>query len=427
MSPRPPIRPRTFILLQLIPLLLASSAPAGESPWVITPGLGHDQFEQTYFLEDTLEIAPDSLRALRRTIEELKESYVSLEGAYGKGFTALSNTSYRTDAADRNVTQGRTRLRKGTFRLDANGRLEWKGDDRRDSISSSYWVRQITATPRLDVTEHWSLFTRGDWERTDYSKKSPFGLDYERIRGRVGSRYSGTLMETIEFSLGATSRDVPDSTRLSYDETWAQLEAAYWAFGPTTLSLLLSYRDRVYLSDETVRNHGRGALEMEARWQAAERARVDGQVSWEYWDYRQDSGAYYDFSAGVIEIAGRYSLSAAWEIAAVGRSRWEHAASSPFDEDNFSQLGGGPHVSWRPGPFVWMELAALWGKRSYGDASLVYDDYDFVQLDLRADGSVGEHVILSLAALYEQENHEDPSRDTDYAFGSFALRFPFRL
>jgi hypothetical protein len=423
------LRPRIgiWIVFALAALFHASDLSAQGASWTITPGVGHDQFEQSYFLEDTLGIDPDSLRALERTIEELKESYASVEAAYARGSTFLSNTFYATDAAARNVTLARARLRRNAVRFDLNGRLEWKGEDDRDSLSSSYLVGQFSATPRLEVSDHWSLLARADYEQTDYEVSSPYGQDYDRIRGRLGVRYDGAFLESLELTLGRTTRDVSDSARLSYDEDWVQVDASYWEWGTTTWSAVVSYRDRAYEEDGISRNHNRIAVEVSPRWQIGEKLRFDGLLSWEYWDYASDSGAYFDFSSGEVEPFLRYAASEEWEIAIGVRSRWESATTEPFNEDNFSDFGVGPSVTWRPKPLIWVEAGGLWGNRRYNELSTIYDDYGFVELDVRLDAAMGSHMTLSASASYEQENHDDPTRDADYFYGSFALRFPFRL
>lgn len=427
MTARIPPKAGFWILFVVVALSPIANLSAQSGPWTITPGIGHDQFEQSYFLEDTLALDPDSLRALERTIEELKESYASVEAAYARGATLLSNTFYATDAASRNVTLARARLRSDAFRFDVNGRLEWKGEDDRDSLSSSYVVGQISATPRLEVSEHWSVFTRADFERTDYDVSTPYGLDYDRVRGRLGIRYDGQLLESIELTLGRTSREVTDSARLSYDENWVQADASYWEWGTTTWSTVVSFRDRSYEEDDTSRNHSRISVELSPRWQIREKLRLDGLVLWEYWDYVLDSGAYFDFSSGEVETILRFSLAEEWEIALNGRSRWERAATEPFDEDDYSDWGAGPAASWRPRELIWIEVGGLWGKRGFNDASTIYDNYRFLELDVRLDAALGNRMTLSASVSYEQENHDDPSRDADYFYGSFALRFPIRL
>ncbi len=423
------ILPRSgfWILSVVAALSPIANLSAQVGPWTITPGIGHDQFEQTYFLEDTLALDPDSLRALERTIEELKESYASVEAAYARGSTMISNTFYATDAASRNVTLARARLRKDTFRFDVNGRLEWKGEDDRDSLSSSYVVGLFSATPRVEVSDHWSVFARADLERTDYNFSTPYGLDYDRVRGRLGVRYDGTVLQSIEVTLGRTTRDVTDSARLSYDEDWVQVDASYWEWGTTTWSAVVSYRDRAYEEDDISRNHSRIAAELSPRWQIREKLRLDGLLCWEYWDYALDSGIYFDFNSGEVETILRYELAEEWEFSLNGRSRWESAATEPFDEDNYSDWAAGPSASWRPNELVWIEVGSLWGKRSFNDSSTIYDNYGFLELDVRLDASLDSRMTLSASASYEQENHDDPSHDADYFYGSFALRFPIRL
>lgn len=415
------------ILCVVVALSPIADLYAQNGPWTITPGIGHDQFEQSYFLEDTLAIGPDSLRTMERTIEELKESYASVEAAYARGATLLSNTFYATDAASRNVTLVRARLRRDTFRCDVNGRLEWKGEDDRDSLSSSYIVGQFSATPRVEVNDHWSVFARADFERTNYNVSTPYGLDYDRIRGRLGVRYDGMFLELIELALGRTTRDVTDSARLSYDEDWVQVDASYWEWGTTTWSAVVSYRERAYEEDDISRNQSRIAVELSPRWQIEEKVRLDGVGSWEYWDYALDSGAYFDFSSGEVEAILRYAVVENWEIAFEGRSRWERAASEPFDDDDYSDFAAGPSASWRPKELIWIEVASLWGRRGFNESSTIYDDYGFLELDVRLDASLGSRMTLSASASYEQENHDDPSRDADYFYGSFALRLPIRL
>jgi hypothetical protein len=420
---------RLFLaLLSLIPLVLPPvAARAGDSPWVITPGIGHDQFEQTFFLEDSLAVDPDSLRSLERTIEELKESYVSLETAYDRGATRISNTVYATDAAWRNVADAHTRHRAGRFSVNARGRLEWKGDDDRDSLSSAYLVTQLSATPRMELNDHWEIFTRGDWEKTDYDEGSLYGLDYTRGRARLGVRYSGDLLESIELTIGGTSRAVPDSSRLSYDESWLSAEALYWSFGPTRWSASLAFASRQYEADAEERNHDRGVFELESRWQISSVVELTALGELERWDYQSEGNVYYDFTTGQAEGMLKYRPTETWQLGIDGQLRWEHAGSDAQADDNFSAIGVGPVVSWQPNARVWIELASRWGTRRYDAASLVYDDFRFAQIDVRADASLGDHMTVMLAASYEEERHDDPTRDAEYAYGSFAVRFPFRL
>jgi hypothetical protein len=227
--------------------------------------------------------------------------------------------------------------------------------------------------------------------------------------------------------LGMTSRDVPDSARLSYEEVWVEGEAAYWEFGPTNWSLGVSHRDRSYEADAAARDHARSAFELESRWQATGRLRVEGLLAWEYWNYRQDSSAYYDFGTGETELLCRYELTPHWDCGIDVRGRWERAIRAPYTEDDFAEIALGPLVAWKPDDLIWIELGSRWGRRHYDPASTVYDDYRFVEADLRADGAVGQHLTLSAALSYQEEQHDDPARDADYTYGSLALRFPFRL
>lgn len=404
----------------------APTATAQDRPLLIAPGVGHDRFEQSFFLEDTLDIDPDSLKTLKRTIEDLKESYVSLETAYQRSATVISNTLYATDAAWRNIATARTRWRQRQWTVDANARLEWKGNDDRDTISAGYLFGQTTLAPRYALSERWSVLARGDWEGTAYDERSTWGLDYTRWRGRAGIRYSGELLEAIDVTAGLTSRRVPDSSRLAYEEAWITAEASYWEWGPALWTLAVSHRAREYDSDGAERDHSRTEVELSTRGQFGERWRAEAQIDWEYWNYPQDVESYFDFAAGEVELEARRAVGP-WTVGAQARSRWEGAFGEEFEDDDFVDWAIGPVAGWQPSDQIWVEAGGRWGRRLYSDQSLVYDDYDFLELDLSVDASVGDHFTLSLTGTYETERHDDPTRDSDYTYGALAIRFPFRL
>lgn len=411
----------------LVDCLSPTTAHSEDGPWIVVPGLGHDQFEQTFLLEDTASFDPDSLRTLSRTIEDLKESYASLELGYDRGRSRISNTVYATDAAWRNVTEARGRYRTGRLIVDGTARLEWKGDDERDSLSSSYFVTRLAATPRLELSDHWDVFIRGDWESTDYDVGSIYGLDYTRSRARAGLRYSGERLESIELSGGVTDRAVSDSLRLSYEEKWLGLAAFYWSFGATQWSATLDFAQREYDADAAERDHDRATIEIEARWSITPKLEIRAIWEVERWDYLTDSDVYYDFTSGRIEGSFKYRLDDQWQVGLDARTRWEKAGSSTSDEDDYGEFGAGPSVSWWPNDRIWLETASRWGERSYDNVSLIYDDFRFVQLEMRGDASLGSHFTVTMSISLEKENHNDPSRDSEYRYGSLAIRFPFRL
>ncbi|MBD3298851.1 MAG: hypothetical protein GF341_09370, partial [candidate division Zixibacteria bacterium] len=83
----------------------------------ITPGLGHDQFTETFYIDDTTSVSSDSLTRIRRTEDALRESFGSMGVDLALDRWELVSTTYATNSAWRNISAMRGRVQTG--RLDA--------------------------------------------------------------------------------------------------------------------------------------------------------------------------------------------------------------------------------------------------------------------------------------------------------------------
>lgn len=406
--------------------MLCSVAPAGSQELLLTPGLGHDRFTETFFLEDSTAIDPDSLDQIKRTEDGLRESYASLGIGLKQTGWRLESTTYATDAAWRNISEGWGRVERGRFRGDLNGRLEWKGIDTDDTLASAYTYARIEMKPRLRVDEKWSMIGSMDWELGDYHGNTAYTVDYRRLRGQAGVEFIGDMLEYFDLRAGLSRRSVPDSALLEYDEKFVRAGASGWRTGSVTWTADASFTDRTYSPGNAEDDHRRWWSDLRMDWYLGVLWRLEGAAEWQYWDYKPDSTINDDFVNWRLGAAAHIRPLPSWEFGGEIETRFERTTSDSETGTDYDQWEAGPRISWTPAPPVWLELSPRVGRRDYGAAATYYDSYDFWEVSAQGDVFLSRGPTASVMVSYLSEGHDDPARDLDQLYLSLVVRFPIR-
>jgi len=414
-------------MILLAPLWTGGRAGAQPSPVTITPGLGHDRFTETFFLDDSSSINPDSLERIRKTQSDLQETYASMRLGLEFERWRLDNTVYATNKAWRSIANGHGRWSAGRWRTDFDGRLEWKGRSRSDSSAAAYTWARVGITPRWQWNENWSLVLAGDWELTDYRRNTSYTYDYNRLRAQAGLGYFGPQMEYLDVRIGVAHRTVPDSSEQGYTEDFLRLDAYGWRFGRWRVEGEFSVVIRDFGTPEDENDYSRWSVSTGIDYDWSPRWRTSVQTSWQCWDYRQPDELNYSLHDIRAEGGVRCRFNDVWETGAVVELRLERAVQDSLSENDYRQWAAGPRLVWNSGAAIWSELAPRAGYRDYAARSTIYDDYTFWEFIWQADMLCPARTTASATITYSSERHADRSRDADYLYVSVALRFPIRL
>lgn len=401
-------------------------AQADDLVWTITPGVGHDRFTETFYLDDSTSVSIDSLERIKLTEDGLRESYASLGLGVQKGHWRFTTTHYATNAAWRNISYGQGRWTAGRLRTDVYGRFEWKGIDNEDSLSSAYTFYRIDVKPRFRLNRNWWALFRGDWQEADYRQNSSYTVDYHRLRGQAGVQYFGDDLELIEIAAGLAHRTVPDSSLLNYNEAFINCDATGWYVGRWRLGADLSYANRSYNRDTAGDDHERWSVYARGDLDWYEHWRVYWFGEWQYWNYAVEDAAIYDVTDWRIEGSARARFGWQWEAGGILEWRTEQPVGTAAEGNEYQQWAAGPILSWNSSILVWSETSLRIGSRDYSAASLIYDDYTFWEVSAQLDVTLDAGPYLSVVANYLSETHDDPVRDTDQLYLSASLRFPIQ-
>jgi hypothetical protein len=413
-------------LASILAAMLGSSQTSRPQGLLVTPGLGHDRFTETFFLEDSTSIDPDSLEQIKRTEEGLRESYVSLGLGLDHRRWRLESTTYATDAAWRNMSEAWGRVEAGRLRGDFRARLEWKGIDQDDSLASAYTYARVETKPRWRLNGRWALVGTADWEAGDYRGNTTYTVDYRRLRGQAGLEFVGGMLEFFDIRVGLARRTVPDSSLLEYTERFLHVGAAGWRTGDAFWTLDLSLADREFDPANAEDDHQRLWSSIGVDYSITERWRLEGTGEIQYWDYRDDGLVNYDFLNWRFGSGAHYRPNRAWEIGGEFETRLERTTSDAATESDYSQWRIGPRVNWAPVPAVWLEWTPRVGRRSYGGLAAYYDSYHFWELAAQGDFLIPAGPTASVLVSYLEEDHDDPANDLDQLFVSVVARFPIR-
>lgn len=411
----------------LVSLLAWAEGNAQPLRLEITPGIGHDRFTETFFLDDSTSVSPDSLEQIKKTQSDLQESYASLGLAGSTKNWRIENTVYATNKAWRDIANGHGRWAGGKWKTDFDGRLEWKGRTRGDTAAASYTYARLSATPQLRISDVWSLVSAGDWEMTDYLRNTSYTYGYNRLRGQIGASYFGDLMQSLDARIGISRRAVPDSSELGYTEGFLRLDASGWQMGRWRLEGDFSFANREYQAAGDESDYHRWSAGAGVDYDWSKRWRTSLQSSWQYWDYRLPDEINFSLHDVRSEGSVRLSLSDQWETGAAVEVRLERAVDDSLSSNNYVQWAAGPRIVWNSGLTVWSELTPRLGHRSYADGSSVYDDYSFWDLLLQADAAGPAGSTASATITYSSERHADRSRDAAYLYLALSLRFPIKI
>ena len=390
--------------------------------FTLTPGVGHDRFTETFYLDDTASVSADSLARIRTTEDGLRETYGSLGAGLRHGYWQLTTTHYATNAAGRNISYGQGRWTTGRLRTDVSGRFEWKGTDDEDSLASAYTFYRIDIKPRYRIRDQWWLTFRSDWQAADYKQNNTYTVDYHRLRGRAGIEFLSKELQTLDLWIGAARQTVPDSSRLDYDETFLNLDATGWSLGGWRADAELAFTDRAYIKSVDGDDHQRWAGYMRAAFDGLRHWRLTWTGEWQYWDYAREDEALYDVADWRVEGSARAMFAGQWEAGGLIEWRHEQPTGDTGAENEYQQWAVGPIVVWNPSVFVWNEIILRVGYRGYPATSLIYDDYSFWELSVQFDGSIGSGPEVNIMASYLSERHDDSLRDIGQLYLSAIMR-----
>ncbi len=390
----------------------------------LTPGLGHDQFTETFYIDDTTSVSSDSLARIRRTEDALRESFGSMGVDLSLNRWELTSTTYTTNTAWRNISAMRGRFQIGRLATRVSSRLEWKGIDRDDSLASAYTFFQTTLKPEYRLDQHWRVHLRGVWEDADYRRESPYTVDYTRFRTETGLQFFGDLLESIDLRIGFANREVPDSTQLNYLEYYLRSDAFGWYIGNWRVAGSMSFADRRYVNDPEGNDHRRYSLELRTDYDWSAFWRLYATADWQRWDYTNASTLLYDVDDWRAVASARAVLAETWELGGTMEFRLENPLGGKGNENGYVQWGAGPVIEWRPSSSFWAELLNQLGYRDYESGSLIYDDYSFWELAIRMDFYLASGPNAQVAVSYLRESHDDPLRDHEQLYLSAGVRFP---
>ncbi|GAB4320987.1 MAG: hypothetical protein Kow0074_11680 [Candidatus Zixiibacteriota bacterium] len=414
---------RSGYILFILALTLAASR-ASALDMTVTPGIGHDQFTETFYIDDTSSVSIDSLERIRRTENALLESYGSIGLGLAVDRWQLESTVYGTDAVWRNISSLRGRVQSGRWTASVNSRLEWKDIDRDDPLASAYTFIRTDIKPEYRIDDHWRVNVRGDWEIADYRRESAYTVDYTRFRAETGLQYFGHLLESIDLRAGVSVRDVPDSMLMNYSEFYLRSDAFGWYVGNWRVAGSMSFAARRYDDDPDGNDHRRYFLELRTDYDWSAFWRVYGTVNWQRWDYTDVSAILYDLDDWRALASARAVLAEKWELGGTMEFRLENPLGDAGDGNGYVQWGAGPVIEWQPSLTFWAELSNQIGYRDYETGSLIYDDYSFWELAVRADIYLPSGPNAQVAVSYLRESHDDPLRDHDQLYLSASLRYP---
>ena len=267
---------------------------------------------------------------------------------------------------------------------------------------------------------------RTEWEIADYRRQNSYTVDYRRYRVQAGLAYLGSLLQSVDVSLGVANRTVPDSTLLDYEEFFIRTNAYGWYLGDWRFSAGGSFASRAYQNNPDGNDHRRFLIDVrtDLDWSALWRAYAS--IEWQRWDYVTDDETTYDVDDWLSRASARAIFADQWEIGGMLEFRYERPSSIATLANEYVQWGAGPVIEWRPGTSFWVEVTHEIGYRDYDEASLVYDDYSYWETGLQADLYLPAGPNANVAISYLRESHDDASRDIDQLYLSLGIRIPFK-
>ena len=342
----PEIRVCAIVVL-IVALWSANSAATGID-FTVTPGLGHDQFTETFYIDDSNSVQLDSLERIKKTEDALQESYSAMGLGIRTGAWNLESTVYATDAVWRNISYLRGRISSGRLSARINSRLEWKSIDRDDPLASAYTFFRTDIKPQYRLNDRWRAHVRADWENADYRRNTSYTYDYTRLRTEMGMEYLGPMLQSIDLRVGIVARNVRDSSLLDYNEYFIRSDAFGWYAGNWRVSGSMSLTNRQYRNDTDGSDHRRYYLDMRADYDWSAFWRLYTTVEWQRWDYTSESTVLYDLDNWRGRASARAILAETWEFGGTMEFRMERPLADGSSENGYVQWGAGPVVEWRP-------------------------------------------------------------------------------
>lgn len=181
--------------------------------------LGYDSFIDRYTL-----LEADTLESTQELYLGLGNAMYYRDGASKAGFSNFFRFGNQT-VDERLEVEGSIAPAK-SFVIDLRSALRWKhfreGSDY--EFGNDYAQGNAALRMRMNTGQHARLSLKSRFELVDYEEKTDFDYDYRYYDGGVEWEAGANFDRMFHLGLLAGKREVPDTTSLSYDRLFAEIE-----------------------------------------------------------------------------------------------------------------------------------------------------------------------------------------------------------
>lgn len=410
----------------------AQDEPAIEPTW--RPGasfeFGVDSFSQIYRITDDL---TGNLLDAESSFRDTTDVFTELRAAAEFSLTHEGPRLRSTVAS---------RLSTGT-ELDREG-IEWRADwrpNQRDRLGVDFDLQARQFREDVDFSldsdnqdgrlrMQWQR-RAGDWsgglkaraQMLRFDTRSIYELDADRLDLSATLGWRDGWRHWIDLDAGVGTKDVRDSTAISYDHLFAHGDVGISLSSRWQLQLRPSVERRVY-ADRTVRRPFWDLnLDSQLEFAASEAWKLRLQTPLEYLCPDQNTSVYFDLFSGRVGLDFAHTRGA-FEVGL--QPRWSWLSSSLEVEDVYTQPSLVVHLDYFGSERWWLSLSEEWGDRRYAydsaDGLDLYSDYQFFRTSLLGGLRFTEHLSFEFFLSDEPESHRRDSDDSRLTLISASLR-----
>jgi hypothetical protein len=413
----------------VIGLIFISPASAGDLQ--ISAGTEYEYISSDFFLltEDTLSVSPDSLDALKRSIDAANELSVFGKIQYGHKFSDLVNleiynrTSGSSESFKSNLD---VRLYAGIFKLINYFNLRNLDREGEESLNNDYITNTTYAIARPHLGRDFYFRIRNSFEFTRYDNPSGYFYNYNYNKlnfmiekdfgfdGRVGAGYRNDI------------KKVSDSTRLEYNRHVFLFEADY---SPSWRFSAYLYNEFYIKDSEKEDNIEDGSLnnfELTLNYNPSFDFRIKFLGQFEYSSYDVQDFVYFNQYYSKNKLEFRYSVGEKLAFSIAPEYRRLAAQEPEFNSQDFYEYLIEPRVEYILGTNLWLDISFEIGRHIYsGESSEIFSDHNLYQFNLLFDATIANHIAVYVLASVDWERHELEYDNTNLYLitSSFEYRF----
>ena|GEM_PF-2130650 len=410
-------------------LIFMSHASAGDLR--LSVGTEYEYISSDFYLlsEDTLAIDPDSLDALKRSIDAANE--ISLFGKirYGHEFSdaakmeIYNRTSASTESFKSNLD---IRFYLGAFKI--INYLNLRNLDRKgeESLNHDYITNTTYAIARPHLGKGYYVQLKNSFEFTRYDDPTGYFYDYNYNKlnfmiekdfgfdGRIAAGYRNDI------------KRVADSTRLEYDRHLFILEGDY---SP-------SWRLRAYLYNEfsikdaqkeyNIEDGSINNLELTVNYSPSFDFSLRFFSQFEYTTYEAEDFVYFDQYYIKSKLDFRYSVGEKLTFSLGPHYRRLTAQNSEFDSQDFYEYSIEPRIEYILGTRLWLDVSFEIGRHIYsGVNSVLFSNHNLYQFNLLFDALLTDHIAFNVLASIDWERHQLEVDNTNLYLITSSLEYRF--